>query len=280
MAENNHFIERSLMAVLVLFKESIFSEDCASRKGFLQARDPRVKALMIFVLLLAALFSRSIPFIAGIYGFCLVLALVSSIDILFFWERTLFFIPFFSLFIAAPALFNIFTPGEPLASFHLFGMAVSITKQGAASAGIFFLRVLTSVSLCVLLALTTRHSVLLKVLRVFKVPQIFVMIMGMCYRYIYLFMEIIQDTYTAIKSRCGNISSSARGRKIVAGNIANLWRRSYDMHNQVYSAMISRGYSGEPKVMDEFRAGLKDWLCLGVTLSVFILSLWQNQYLN
>jgi energy-coupling factor transporter transmembrane protein EcfT len=107
MAENNHFIERSLMAVLVLFKESIFSEDCASRKGFLQARDPRVKALMIFVLLLAALFSRSIPFIAGIYGFCLVLALVSSIDILFFWERTLFFIPF-SLYLSLLRRYLIF----------------------------------------------------------------------------------------------------------------------------------------------------------------------------
>jgi len=117
-------------------------------------------------------------------------------------------------------------------------------------------------------------------MRVFRIPQVFVMTLGMCYRYVYLFIEIIQNTYLAIKSRVEFVSSLKSGQGIVAWNIASLWQRSYAMHNEVYSAMLSRGYGGEPKVMDEFRATFKDWLSLGIAGLIFIFSLWQNHYLH
>jgi len=132
----------------------------------------------------------------------------------------------------------------------------------------------------VLLTLTTRHFYLLKALRIFGVPHIFVMTLGMCYRYIYLFIEIIQNTYIAIKSRVGYVSSSVRGQRIVAWNIALVWRRSYDLHNQVYQAMLSRGYSGEPKVLDEFHATLKDALCLSTAILLFVGVIWRIRFLN
>jgi len=80
----------------------------------------------------------------------------------------------------------------------------------------------------------------------------------------------------AIRSRVGFVSSVRKGQVIVAWNIASLWQRSYAMHSQVYSAMLSRGYSGEPKVMDELSVTFKDWLWLGVAVLIFGLSLWQK----
>jgi cobalt/nickel transport system permease protein len=157
-------------------------------------------------------------------------------------------------------ILNIFTPGEPLLSFRILTFSLSVTRQGIASAGFFFMRVLTSVSLCVLLVLTTRHYMLLKVLRVFKIPQVFVMTLGMCYRYIYLFIEIIQNTYLAIKSRVGHVYSVRSGQGIVAWNIASLWQRSYKLNEDVYNAMLSRGYRGEPAVLSEFKMRPKDWV--------------------
>lgn len=278
--KHNRFIERSIMSALSFLKESIFADEYASRKGFLQARDPRIKILMILALLLAVLFAKSIPFISCIYALCLFLAFASSINIAYFLKRTWFFMPLFSLFIAVPALFSVFSPGETLISIKVFTLVLSITKQGLASAAIFFLRILTSVSLCVLLALTTKHYCLLRALRNFRVPQLFVMTLGMCYRYVYLFIALIQDTYTAIKSRVGYVSSSQKGRRIVAWNIASLWRRSYDLHNQVYQAMLSRGYSGEPRIMDDFYITFRDIACMGVSISILAGSLWQARFLN
>lgn len=271
----SNFVERTLMGALSFLKESVFSDEYAAGRGFLQAFDSRTRTLVIFLLLLAALFSRSIYFLCGMYALCLLLAFASSIRITFFLKRTWVFIPLFSLFIAFPALFNIFSPGEALASFRIFGITLSITRQGVLSAGFFFMRVLVSVSLCILLALTTRHYVLLKVLRVFRVPQVFVMTLSMCYRYIYLFIEILQNTYLAIKSRVGRVASVRRGQHIVAWNIANLWQRSYAMHDQVYSAMLSRGYMGEPAVMDDFSVTIRDWLWLGAALLILVFSLWR-----
>jgi len=278
--KRNNFIERSLSGTFSFLRESIFSDEYASKKGFLQARDPRIKGLIVLMLLLAVMFSRDIRFLAGIYALCLLLACVSSIGLGFFLKRTWIFIPLFSLFVAIPAIFDIFSPGEPLLTIKIFSLTSSITKQGLASAGFFFSRVLASVSLCVLLVLTTRHYVLLKVLRVFRVPQVFVMTLGMCYRYVYLFIEILQNTYMAIKSRVGHIVSVKKGQGVVAWNIASLWQRSYAMHNQVYEAMLSRGYDGEPKVMDEFRATYLDWFWLGVAILVLGLSLWQKRFLS
>ena len=266
------------MGALSFLKESVFADEYAAKKGFLQARDPRLKAISIGFLLISVLLAKSIFFIACIYALCLILAYLSSVRLGFFLKRTWFFIPLFALFIAVPAIFDIFTPGEPVITFRPLGMAVSITREGLASAAIFFIRVLTSVSLGIILALTTRHYALLRVFRMAGVPQVFVMTLGMCYRYIYLFIEIIQDTYTAIKSRAGYVSSSKRGQRIVAWNIAGLWQRSYKMQGEVYQAMLSRGFDGEVRVSDDFRASVKDWAWLGCAALFLTVSIWKSYY--
>ena len=120
----------------------------------------------------------------------------------------------------------------------------------------------------VLLGITTKHFELLKVLRVFGVPHIFVMILGMCYRYIYLFTEVVENTYLAIKSRVGTAIHYKKGQHVVAWNMASLWYRSYRFNEEVYSAMLSRGYRGEPVILNDFRTRLRDWLWLGIVVII------------
>jgi cobalt/nickel transport system permease protein len=253
-------------------------ERVAQRKGFLQDRDPRFKCFSVVLLLIAVLMSKSVTELSVIYCVVLILVWVSSIGLLFFLERTLLFVPIFSFFIVVPAIFNIVTPGEPLVSLKLFAWTLSITRQGVDSAIIFFMRVLDSVSIAVLLVLTTRQHVLLKTLRIFRVPQLFVMIMGMSYRYIFLFLDIIQKMFVAIKSRVGFVSSAREGRRVVTSNMAGLWLRSYRLQSQVYDAMVSRGYSGEAQVLDEFKSTSGDFIFSALALCALIGTLWLNRY--
>ena len=153
------------------------------------------------------------------------------------------------LFIAIPALFSVFTPGESLYTIHLIGVQLIITRPGLWGAALFVTRVIASVSFAVLLSLTTRHFVLLKVLRIFGIPRIFVMTLGVCYRYIYLFLEVIENTYLAIKSRVGTRLHYQKGQQIVAWNIAALWHRSYHFNEAVYTAMLS-GIYRRPVILD------------------------------
>lgn len=254
------------MGALSFLKESIFAEEYAQRLGFLQARGSRLKTISILLFLVSALFTREIIVLLIFYSLCLSLAFFSKVPLGFFLKRTWIFIPLFSLFIALPALFQFFTPGEPLWWI--------ITKPGLSSAVLFVLRVVTCVSFVILLSLTTRHTELLRVLRIFGVPQIFVMTIGMCYRYIYLFIEIIEDTYRAMESRAGRHVSQKRGQEIVTWSMASLWQRSYQMNNEIYHAMLSRGFGGEPKVLDEFKTRPRDWAWfLGVVLICLMLFL-------
>jgi cobalt/nickel transport system permease protein len=170
-------------------------------------------------------------------------------------------------------MFNFFSPGDPIFVLAIFDLKLIITKQGLVAAALFVLRVITSVSITVLLALTTRHNELLRVLRIFRIPQIFVMVLGMCYRYIYLFAEVVENTYLAIKSRVGMRIHHKDGRKVVAWSIASLWHRSYHLNNLVYNAMLSRGYRGEPVIFEEFRATAVDWATLACALMFFFLIL-------
>lgn len=277
MFGSNNFIERSVVGALSFLKESVFAEEYALKKGFLQSLDARVKTITMFLFLVAALLTKNFLFLAGLYCFCLVLSCVSKIGIGYFLKRTWVFIPLFSLFIALPALFEFFSPGEPLFEIpFFFGWKGVITRQGLFSASLFVSRVITCVSFVVLLSLTTRHTQLLRVLRIFRIPEIFVMTMGMCYRYIYLFVGIVENTHRAIDSRVGRRLPYRKGQEIVTWSMASLWQRSYQLNSEVYNAMLSRGYRGEPLVLDEFKTRARDWLWLAVVLFIFAYSIYTN----
>ncbi|MCX5703968.1 MAG: cobalt ECF transporter T component CbiQ, partial [Candidatus Omnitrophica bacterium] len=252
MSGNNNFIERSITGALSFLKESIFADEYASKNGFLQSLDPRIKTVTFLLFIVQIILTKNILILLCLYALCLLLTYLSKINLRFFLKRTWVFIPLFSFFIAIPALFSIFTPGEALFTFSLIGLKLAITHQGLSGAGLFVMRVITSVSFAVLLGITTKHFALLKVLRIFRIPQVFVMTLGMCYRYIYLFVEIIENTYLSIKSRTGGVRHYKKGQRIVAWNIAYLWQRSYGLSQEVYGAMLSRGYKGEPALLDGF----------------------------
>jgi len=255
------FIERSIRGALSFFKEAIFADETAGLPGLLQSLDPRIKIVTVLLCLSLVLFSRSIEVLGCLYLLSILLAVASRIRLGFFLKRTWVFIPLFSLLIAIPALFSFVSPGEPLVSAGAF----HITRHGIMSTGFFIGRVITSVSLVVLLSMTTRHFDLLKALRFFRIPQMFVMVLGICYRYIYLFVEIVENTHRAIRSRIGSRLHYRRGQRVVAWNIAHLWMRSYALNEQVYNAMVSRGFRGEPVAIDHYEIKLRDWLWLLAT---------------
>lgn len=247
--KNSNFIQRSVIAAPAFLKEIIFSEEIALRSGFLQSLDPRIKSLTFLLLIIQVLLSQSISVLSFFYALCLFLAVISKVKLGFFLKRTWIFIPLFSLFIAIPAVFTL----------------------GPAAVSVFVVRVLTCVSYAVLLSITTRHFELLRVLRIFKIPQIFVMTLEMCYRYIYLFVEIIEQTYQAVKSRVGVLAHYKSGQRIAAWNIASLWNRSVKLNEDVYQAMLSRGYHGEAVAWNDFKIKTRDWLWL----STIVMIIWK-----
>jgi cobalt/nickel transport system permease protein len=123
-----------------------------------------------------------------------------------------------------------------------------------------------SVSLAVLLVVTTPWADLLKSLRAIRVPQIFVLILSMTYRYIFLFIHTVNGIFLARRSRLVAKARGAEQRRWIGGTLGNLMSRSFKMSNDVYAAMLARGFTGEMRAYSTFRMTARDWLLLAASI--------------
>jgi energy-coupling factor transporter transmembrane protein EcfT len=131
------------------------------------------------------------------------------------------------------------------------------------------MRVACSVSIVVLLTLTTPWTKLLAGLRALFVPKIFILIIGMAYRYIFLLLNSVTDMYTARKARsAGNPSGDVKeGRRFVTATAGALFGKAHALSDEVHMAMVSRGYSGDAKTLQAPAVGVADLaFLLGVLL--------------
>ncbi|MEN6474459.1 MAG: cobalt ECF transporter T component CbiQ [Syntrophaceae bacterium] len=258
------FVDRTIDHAAHILRDTLISEAVAKRRGLLQALDPRIKLISILALIVCVSILRSPVTIWGVYGCTLLLAGASCVPLLFFIKRVWLFIPLFSAVIVIPALFNLVTPGEPLCTvFHLarsydYGpyhipATITVTRQGVLCAVTFIGRVSASVSLAVLLTLTTLWSTLLQALGVLRVPQIFILILGMAYRYIILLVNTVRDIHIARKSRTVRYGSTTFEQRWVASRMGYVFKKTYTMSQDVHNAMLSRGFSGQAKTLMVFK---------------------------
>ena len=262
-------IEKTLADLAQTLEQSLFAEAIARQPGLLQALDPRVKVISILALLIAVGMSRSLGILLGLYTVTLVLAWRSAVPMGFFVKRVWLFMPFFTGMIALPAFF--ITPGPPLWTLPL---GLVITRPGAITALFLLLRVSTSVSLGVLLMLTTAWPTLLKALSVLRVPEGFILILGMTYRYIYLLLRLAEDMFLSRKSRVVGRMTSAEERQVLAASAGTLLNKSLQLSGEVYLAMQARGYRGQAHTLDTFRMRARDWLWGGVIAGVAAGAIW------
>ena len=265
----SNVIEHALADISASLEQSLFAEEIARKRGLFQRLDPRVKIVGTLALLLAVGFSHSLLVILGLYGVALLLAWVSAVPLGFFIKRVWLFLPFFTLIIAIPALF--ITPGPALLALPL---GIVVTRTGLMAALFLLLRVGTSVSLVVLLVLTTPWNSVLKALGVLRVPDVVVLILGMTYRYIYLFLHLASDLFLSRKSRVLRRLTSAEERRLVTSSAGVLLSRSLHLSSEVYLAMQSRGFRDYPRTMDTFRMQALDWAVGAGLILVSAAAIW------
>ncbi len=276
-------IERTIEGLAAALKTSVFSEQIAARPGLLQKADPRLKTAGLLVLLLAAALVRQPLLLLGLYAVTLLGAWTSKLSLKFFIRRVWLFIPIFAGIVVLPSIFNVVKSGDSLVTIWNFGHAVkagpwslgnsiAITRQGLAGAAILILRVAVSVSIAVLLTLTTRWSDLLKSLRIFYVPRIFVLILTMTYRYIFLLLRLASDMFTARRSRMVGPSNPREDRRFAAASMGTLLGKSHSLSDEIYAAMVSRGYNGEPMTLRRFRARTADWAVFAAAVATALVA--------
>ena len=286
------FLDKTLLAVANVAERSLFSEVYANRRGFLQMLDVRIKLLTFLYLLVVISFLHLPRTLWFLYGLSLVLAAVSRVSLVFFLKRVWLFVPLFSAAIVLPALLNIVTPGDPVWVLVKLGRVyswgpytvpaeIAVTRQGLWGGIVFVSRVAASVSFAVLFTLTTRWSEVFSGLRSLFVPRVFVVTLGMTYRYLFVFLRLIQDMYRGRKSRTIRPLPSAAERNWIASRIGVTFKKSVDMSEDIYKAMLSRGFYGEYRSLGRFHAAAPDYIWLVTVLFIGgILILFERGFLR
>jgi cobalt/nickel transport system permease protein len=209
----------------------------------------------------------------GLYALTLLLAAASHLKLSFFIKRVWLFIPIFTGVVVLPATLNIITKGNvvvPLGHWW-FGHRIGMTSQGLHSAGLIVSRVAVSISIVVLLTLTTPWAKLLAALRAVYVPRIFIQIISMAYRYIFYLLGSVDDMYTARKSRMVGAETDLKsGRSFVAATGGALFGKAHALSEEVYMAMLSRGYNGNAVSLERFEVRTREiiWIAAAVATAV------------
>ncbi len=277
------FVEKTIAGASNVMRQAMFGEDVAAQHGLLQQLDARVKIVGLVVLLLATALVHHIPVLVALYASTLVLAALSRLSVGFFIKRVWLFIPIFTGVIVLPATLSVITPGTivlPLWTWH--GQTVGVTSQGLTAAGLIVLRVATSVSLVVLVTLTTPWTKLLAGLRGLAVPKIFILIIGMAYRYIFLLLNAVTDMYTARKARAvGNERDDVKGsQRFVSATAGALFGKAHALSEEVHMAMLARGYTGDAKSLQAPAVGARDVVFLVAVVLAAVLTVGGDRLLG
>ena len=276
------FVAKTLSGVSNLVRRAMFSDDVAGSAGLLQRLDARVKVVTLLGLVVVAAFLHSIAALAVMYVVAVALAVASRLSLRVFLARVWLFVPVFTGLVVLPATLNLVTPGRivvPLGQW--FGGPVGLTAEGLESAGLIVMRVAVSISLVVLLTLTTPWTRLLYALRSLRVPTTVILVLSMAYRYLFHLLTSVEDMYTARRARTVGTDRDLRsGRRFVAASAGALFGKSHALAEEVYLAMVARGFTGEIRLLTPGRPRTRDAVWCVACCGIGLLVLWGDRVVH
>lgn len=285
------FVEKTVDEFSRLMQEEFYAEKVAHSPGLLQEIHPGAKVITTLMLIGVAVSLRSWFVLLFLNLWAVLLVYLSAIHPATFLKRVWLVVPLFTGVIIFPSLFNYVLPGTPLLVITDFGHPVhlgpwtfpeylAITRQGAAGGLVFILRVGACVSLALLLTLTTRWPALLRAFKLIYVPQVFITVLEMTYRYIYVLLLTVSDMFAARQSRTVGRTSTSEQRRFISGAMGSLWNKAFNLSEEVHAAMLSRGYTGQPRTLVRFQMRRLDWLWTAFMVAVSLIMLWGDRIIG
>lgn len=202
--------------------------------------DARIKLLVTLSLLVMILSYKGFVLPLLVTLLCLFLCIRMGIPL-----RTLALRFSESLFIAAVVvLLKCFFSGEDiLFSANIIGIKVIGHKDGLIDGLMIANRILSAVSIVVLMGFATPFTEIIAAFSWLKFPKDFIEILMFTYRYIFVLLEDAMVIYDAQKNRLGY--SNIRRRLESFGTLAgSLVLRTFNNNHNITIAMVQRGYDG------------------------------------
>lgn len=271
------FLDKTIMNSARTVKAVYLQEENATKENFIHLIHPKVKFIsLIYIAVIISLVSNLSAQLLTT-AFIMLLFLLAQLKIIQVY-RKIFFLSFvFGFLVVLPASVNLISPGKIIFNIVSFNRPynfwiyhipqnIGFTQEGLQVVFLMFLRVLNSISFAMFIVFTTSFPAFIKSFKLIGVPDTFLMVISLAYKYIFILSRTIEETYLALKSRLtGNVKNSNL-RKIISGRIFFIFKRSISNYENTYYAMVSRGYTGNIKLGLSAVFTIKDYIALGVII--------------
>lgn len=235
--------------------------------SILQRIDPRMKLICTFSLLLTITASRQISALLPPAGFVLLLIALSRCPLRQLLRQLLIIIPFM---ITLGILF--------ILSYHLQNEPLSISRFLAHPLGVSFQLILIKSMLALLLlrilTLSTPLNDLLWAMRRFRIPRIITTLSNLVYSYLHILTAETERIIRARNSR--SVRKNRKSLQTLAQISASVFLRSFSRADQLYKAMLARGFAGEYPNIRSRKAGFRDVVALVFTLVAIAGAFWNR----
>jgi cobalt/nickel transport system permease protein len=249
--------------------EVLQNEAVAAGPGLMQRLDPRIKLISILLFAVTASLTHSIWVLLGLTVATAGLAAASGVGIASFSRKVWTSALFFGLLLSLPAMTAWITPGPVLVPLG----PLSITATGVVVAVRLTLRVAAGAGFGLLVVWTTRWTDLLQALTAMRMPDIVVATLAMTQQQIMSLLRTVEHVHLARESRMLTQGTTAQNRGWVTERMAFVAKKSIKTADDVYDAMIARGFSGAMPSLVRLRTSARDWAWLVASVAACAMAL-------
>lgn len=265
------FLDKGLLGVSKVLKDTYVQWDLSGKEGLFQCLDARLK--LLFLVLFAVLISlkKDIGSEVVVAVILLVLNLLSRLRVAKLYSRAALFGFIFGVLISFPSAFNIIVPGTvvvPIVTlqsshdflFYHIPKTIGLTGEGLHLVALLSLRVVNSLTVCLLVLYTTPLPDFIKALRLLRVPDVIVVVMTLFHKYIFVLACSLEEMHLAMKSRLVSPAHGNHARMWATDRIVYIYRKTHQTCQDVFGAMLSRGFTGEVRLPTASPVSRLDWL--------------------
>jgi cobalt/nickel transport system permease protein len=243
--ENKNYIDKSALSILGIL--SRIRQNDKSSGGWIYRLTPVVKFVSTFILIVLIALSRSFAFVILIDSYCLLLVsflILKDIKKILMITSVVFI---FSCVLLIPSVFFGNMKNSLLISLKIIGTVVSLN----------------------ILTYTTKWRHITASLKIFFVPDIFILIMDMAIKYIVIFGDFSVNMLYALKKR--SVGYDIAKHTSLSNLIGVLFLKAKENAEETYFAMECRGFTGEYKAKLKFKLYLRD--CFFILINIIIIFL-------
>ena len=224
-----------------------FIDEYSDLDSFIHKLDPRTKliASLAFILTVVLTPANNWRVFACYFFIIAVLLVISKLPPLYILKRSLVIFPFvFLIAVFIPFL----KEGEIAGSYNIWLWQVSVTYSGLLVLANVMVKAWLCILSLILLSSTTKLAGLLKGLGRLGVPRVMILILSFMYRYIFVLADEVMRMQQARDSRNfgGNRLHQLR---TIGSMVGTLFIRSYERGERIYAAMLSRGFDGQIRTL-------------------------------